>query len=117
MEIVENFKIETNLDGSGEIVLDPKSDVYIQDSVVSYKAEPSEGWRFIRWGGDLSGAFNRGVIVMTNDKDVSAYFEKIPTYNIDANVIGKGEITGLSDGPYLGGSDVTLAFSLRPDGI
>ena len=105
LQIVPTFTISMPVTGSGKIVRTPEIARYLQDDVVAVKAVPAEGWRFIRWEGNLSGAFPERNVAMSRDKTVRAVFEAIPQYILSTLAMG-GSVTG--GGTYYQGLTVTL---------
>jgi hypothetical protein len=72
---------------------------------------PDGGWRFVRWEGDLSGAFPERNVAMSRDKDVRAVFEAIPQFALTTVAPG-GTTTGA--GTYFEGTNVTLTTAPTP---
>lgn len=73
------FTVQTNVEGSGEILVDlfsgsETADGFIFGSEVELTASPSAGWRFVRWQGDLTGSANPAIITIDGNKSVTAIF-------------------------------------------
>ena len=51
---------------------------YLAGSVVTVSAESRSGFRFRRWGGDLSGSYPTGTITLSGPKSISALLDRIP---------------------------------------
>jgi hypothetical protein len=68
------YKLTTNVVGSGTIALNPPDGLYEFDTVVTLAATPAEGYRFVEWSGNLSGAANPATIIMNANKNVTATF-------------------------------------------
>jgi hypothetical protein len=81
-------------------------DRYLQDDVLSVRAVPNEGWRFVRWEGDLSGAFPERNVAMGRAKLVHAVFEAV-TPSVLNTVARGGSILG--GGTYFQGTTVSLS--------
>jgi hypothetical protein len=71
------------------------------------------GWRFLRWEGGLTGAFEKGTLVMDSDKSLTAVFEPIPKFTLEAQVFGEGFITGNEGKSYYGGENVKLSLNIK----
>jgi len=54
--------------------VEPESGVYESGERLELKAVPAEGWKFVRWGRDLTGSSNEAELVMDDNKWVVAYF-------------------------------------------
>ena len=61
---------------SGRIRLEPESsdNYYPEGSAVSLTAEPSSGWEFVTWSGELSGRDNAKTLVIDRPTGVEAVF-------------------------------------------
>jgi hypothetical protein len=66
------------LNVSGEGTVTPPAGVhdYLRNASVTLQATPAEGWRFMRWTGDLESAQNPLDIVMSSDTVVTAVFDR-----------------------------------------
>lgn len=72
--------ITTNVNGSGQVVVNPTRVVYNPDEVVSVVAVPEPGAMFTGWSGDLTGTDNPGQLTMNGNKTVTANFAPEPPY-------------------------------------
>ncbi|MCP4711346.1 MAG: hypothetical protein GY869_22225 [Planctomycetes bacterium] len=68
------YTLTTNTVGQGSITLDPAGGTYNEGTVVTVTANPTSGWQFDDWGGDLSGSTNPTTITMNSNKTVTANF-------------------------------------------
>lgn len=73
--------LTTETTGQGSIAVDAPAP-YQHNQSVTITAEPEPGWRFIGWGGDLSGQTNPLTITMDEDLLIIA--------NFDVDVSGSG---------------------------
>ena len=112
VNIVHNYVLNAEVSGQGSVIKEPSLGKYIQDSVVKVKAIPDEGWRFLRWEGGLTGAFEKGTLVMDGDTSITAVFEPIPKFTLEAQVLGEGFITGNKSKGYYGGETVQLSLNI-----
>jgi len=62
--------------GSGRIEFDPAAESYPEGTHVLIYAIPDDGWRFVEWGGDLSGSQNPDTLIIDGEKAVMATFEQ-----------------------------------------
>ncbi len=70
------FTLSTGVTGLGGITVSPSGGTYDAGTQVTLTANPSTGWQFDSWSGDLSGSSNPAVIVMNSDKSVTAIFTR-----------------------------------------
>jgi hypothetical protein len=106
VQIVPSYQLIESVVGSGHVERSTSVDGYLQDDVLRIRAEPNDGWRFLRWEGDLQGAFPERNLVMNRDKYVRAIFEAVPTFNLKVQARG-GSVTG--GGIYYDGTRVNFS--------
>jgi uncharacterized repeat protein (TIGR02543 family) len=104
---VTQYTLTVNTSGSGSVILNPSGGTYDEGTVVDLIADPTSGWQFSGWGGDLSGSTNPTTITMDANKTVTATFVENqppdpPTVNgpIDESVIGESDLILLDSGTY-----------------
>lgn len=90
---IKKPKLNTNIVGSGSITRNPNKEYYEQDQQVSLTATATSGWKFIRWGGDLTSVNMNETITMTSEKNITAYFEE---YDYKANCVFQGNDVAVS---------------------
>lgn len=73
----KQFTITTETSGSGIITLTPLSEFYEFESSIQLSAEPSEGWAFGSWSGDIESEENPLEFRITKDLNIKANFEQI----------------------------------------
>ncbi len=98
-------------EGSGNVMLDPAGGAYEENEQVTVTAEAATGWRFREWGGDLSGAINPEVVLVDNNKDITATFGSLQDFSLAVSIEPEDGGTVTLDpagGSYDGGSQVTL---------
>ncbi len=71
------YRLNTS-SSNGAITLSPSGGIYSVGTVVTVTAEPSSGYVFSSWSGDLSGSASSTTITMTGDKSVNASFMIAP---------------------------------------
>ncbi|MBU0639121.1 MAG: hypothetical protein KKB50_09680 [Planctomycetes bacterium] len=93
-EVVEEYyTLTVNTQGQGSVTLDPPGGSYGSGTNVELTANPSAGWCFDQWTGNLTGSDNPDTLSMNDDKTVTAMFaldcneNAVPDYqeNEDAN--------------------------------
>lgn len=108
----EKYKLTVNTGSGGTVTKEPDSETYQADTKVTLTAQPSEGYVFKNWSGDVSGTSNSVEITMDEDKSVSAVFEQIPSNMFSVTVTVEGGSGSVDKSPdeayYETGSQVTL---------
>jgi len=74
--VAAEYTLNSTVSGSGRIIRSPEKAVYAAGETVELAAEPSPGYRFVEWTGDLSGDAENETIKMNANASVSARFEK-----------------------------------------
>jgi len=72
--------------------VEPGSGDYPAHSTVKLTAHPLSGYQFLSWGRDASGTSPTYDLYMNSDKNVEAYFEKIPVPEIYKGSIARKEL-------------------------
>ncbi len=85
------FKLTVNIVGSGTVTRNPQGDYYSSGTVVTLTANPSTGWHFSDYSGDISTSDNPATITMDSDKTVTATF-KINQYTVTFNSEGGSSV-------------------------
>jgi len=106
--IKPTFNLVTDAVVGGSIVLDYSGGNIIEDSVVNVKAVPINGWRFVRWTGDLAGYYYDRNIVVNRQKTIGVIFEPIPQYSVKIFSNGGKVLQSPSSDMYFLGSKVDL---------
>lgn len=86
-------------DEAGTITLSPDQNSYLAETEVTVTAKANAGWKFIKfqngYGDDITD--NPYTVVMTEDADITAFFEEVLMYsnlpgsvNFDTRTTGKG---------------------------
>ena len=96
--VVGNFKrieyaLTDSVEGQGtitqKIIKAGAATNYNSGTVVELTAVPSVGWKFKEWKGSLLGTTNPQQITMDKVKTVTAVFEELPPFYLDANGVIK----------------------------
>ena len=93
---------------NGTVTKNPDSTVYSSGTVVHLTANPSTGYHFVDWTGDLTGSNNPDSIMMNANKSVTANFA-INSYPLNVTIVGHGTVTKDPDQTtYNHGTSVTV---------
>lgn len=71
--------------------VEPSGGEYIRDTSFNVEAIPNNGWRFVEWRGDFTGATNPFNLTMNGNKTLEAHFEP-QAFTLDTSTVGMGEI-------------------------
>ncbi|MEA1929637.1 MAG: hypothetical protein U9M92_02005 [Patescibacteria group bacterium] len=86
------YRLRVTHTGGGDVRISPAGDGgYEEGVVVTLTAVPETGYRFVDWGGDLSGSTSPTSITMDGNKAVTASFARL-TYAITASAELGGSI-------------------------
>jgi hypothetical protein len=105
--LVAPFRLVVEPSLGGSVGVDPPYETFVLDAPVTLTALPEDGYRFVGWSGDLSGAQNPASLLMDSDKTIGATF--VPQFRVDLQVASGGSVTlDPPGGLYDEGSTVTL---------
>ncbi len=109
--VEEKFILTVDIEGGGEVNINPDYEEYSYNTLVTLSAVPSENWEFSHWTGDVpEGEEENGEITfrMTEDKNITAHFNAIPYY-LTIHTEGEGTVVADPDQEeYFYGDEVTL---------
>jgi len=77
-EAIPSHDLSIDVIGQGTINPSIGTHKYGNGTKVTVTASPASGWKFDHWGGDVSGTSTIVIITIDSDKDITAYFEKVP---------------------------------------
>ena len=103
---LDTFVIVDNVVGGGSVSRNV-SEPYVFGQGVLLTANPSAGWSFAGWSGDLTGLVNPASLSMTANKTVTATFT-LDTFVIVDNVVGGGSVSRNVSEPYVFAQGVLL---------
>ena len=87
--VKKKYTLTVNKQGEGtvieKIIKAGAATDYNSGTVVELTATPSGGWKFKEWNGDLTGTENPKEITIDKPKTVTAVFETLPPFYLDAN--------------------------------
>ena len=86
-----NFTLTVNIDGSGDVVVDPESDFYPFGKLINLTSVPNPGWSFYNWSDDISSSINPESIIMNCNKTVTAHFVQCQ-YILNVSIVGNGTV-------------------------
>jgi uncharacterized repeat protein (TIGR02543 family) len=69
------YTLTITTDGAGMVTKNPDQPTYTTGQDVTLTAQPSTGWIFTHWTGDLTGTQNPTTITMTSNKTITAHFQ------------------------------------------
>jgi len=106
--IQSTYTLTVTAIGSGSVVLNNTGPYHIGDAI-QLTANPTVGWSFDHWSGDLSGSTNPATIVIDGNKAVTATFTQ-NTYTLSVSIapVGAGSVNLNNTGPYHYGDVVQL---------
>ncbi len=84
--IKRDYPLTIQVEGDGSVserVVTQKTTEYEHGTVIELTAEPSDGWRFDRFEGDVTGSENPQSVTVEGETVVTAYFEPQPVADIE----------------------------------
>ena len=81
------FKLSVYVFSSGgTVILDPPGESYPESTLVTLTAVPKQGWKFVRWEGDLISTENPDTVLMDDDKMILGVFEESTSVAINNDI-------------------------------
>lgn len=105
------FLLTVNTTNSGTVSLSPEryGNRYFEGETATLLAASTPGLQFQNWSGDASGTLNPLGVQMNSAKTITANFTPVPTFKLQVNVSGVGQVTlNPAGGEYASGTEVTL---------
>ncbi len=93
--IKREFPLKVNIDGEGTVserVIQPKTTDFPHGTTVELTANPSTGWIFSHWEGEVETDENPLEIVIDEAKEVTAVFI-MREYDLEINIEGEGTVS------------------------
>lgn len=94
----QNFALTVTTTGQGAVARTPDQVNYVDGTQVTLQATAADGWEFVGWGGDLTGAVNPMTITMSGAKNVEAIFKQ--KFQLQVGILGSGTVTVDPVKPY-----------------
>ncbi|MBN1861876.1 MAG: PKD domain-containing protein [Candidatus Thermoplasmatota archaeon] len=108
--VISGYLLNILVQGSGTVVKVPEKPEYSYGEVVNLTADPSAGWLFHNWSGNLTGNTNPVTITMDGNKSVIANFTVTSGYTLTITVQGSGMVVKTPNLPsYTYGQVVSLS--------
>ena len=102
------FKVTTEVIGRGTVTVVPKLEQYAYGTTVTVVASAPSGYRFVSWGGDLSGTNTPAALMVDGDKHVIATF--LPLWFLEVTASPGGSVAKEPDlARYVDGTEVLLS--------
>ncbi len=112
-EEIPAYELVVEIDGEGEVVIEPEREEYEEGTEVTLTAVPDEGWHFHEWTGDHESAEEEITIVMDDHKYLTAQFLR-DEFNLTIEIEGEGS-TDPSEGTYPYEYEEELSITANPD--
>lgn len=93
IRLVPSVSLKWSVAGEGKLECSPQQDQYLQGESVRVRAIPGDGWRWVRWEGDLSGEQPEATLILSTHRAVRAVFEPIPRHELTIEARG-GRVSG-----------------------
>jgi len=117
-EDVEYYELTLDVEGEGEVNIDPYQEEYEEGTEVELTAVPEKGHVFVEWTGDAEGTEEEITITMDGNKEITAVFEEEEYHELTVNVEGEGEVEIEPDqDEYEEGTEVELTASPEEDWV
>jgi len=91
-EELKEYTLMIDVEGEGSTEPEKGIHKYVEGEEVEVEAIADEGWYFVEWTGDHEGTEEQITITMDDNKEVTAVFEEIQTYELAVGVEGKGDV-------------------------
>lgn len=93
--IKKEYPLTINIEGEGTVqeeVIQQKTTDYPHNTIVQLTANPTEGWKFIEWNGDIEETEKVIEINVDGQKTITAVFEA-QSFSIAMHIEGEGSVT------------------------
>jgi len=88
---LKSYPVNVSVEGNGNVSVEPQQEVYQHGSTITVTPTPSEGWEFVEWSGDASGATFPLEVTVTNELNIIGVFGR-KDYPLTINVVGEGSV-------------------------
>jgi parallel beta-helix repeat protein len=69
-----HYSLNISVEGSGTVTQNPEQEYYTYDQIVTLTANPTNGWCFDHWSGDLAGNTNPIMFIVNGNMTITAHF-------------------------------------------
>jgi len=76
-EDLEEYELTVDIEGEGEVEIDPDQEKYFEGLEVDLKAIPEDGWSFMEWTGDHESREEEITLVIDENKSLTAHFREM----------------------------------------
>jgi len=96
-EVVEHYELTVNIEGQGDVYIDPDQEEYEEGTEVLLESIAFEGWQFVEWTGDHESTDEEITVTMDGDKEITAHFAEQASFEVsmispeDGDEFEKGE--------------------------
>ncbi|MDI6765500.1 MAG: hypothetical protein QME52_01540 [Bacteroidota bacterium] len=104
------YNLNINTIGNGTVTKSPELALYDSSTTVTLTANPSTGYRFSSWSGDVLGTVNPISVVMNSEKNITATFLQ-NTFIITATAGANGTIAPSGDVSVVYGANQLFAIT------
>ncbi len=118
----ERFEVEVDIQGKGQVDLQPNDGPFEAGTLVKLTAEPMPGYRFVKWtnrSGETVSKDNPLFIKVTGDTELQAVFEKEQVLEIQAfklvDPLSGADVKTLSSGATIELNDNFQVFNIRAE--
>ncbi len=111
-EEINYYTLTTNVEGEGDVEIDPDQDEYKEGTKVKIEAISEEDWYLDEWTGDYNSTLIETEIEMNEDKEITANFKEGKGYELKISPLQNPDFGNLNPEPgvhiYGEGTEVTL---------
>jgi uncharacterized repeat protein (TIGR02543 family) len=97
VQIWTTLPLSVTTSGAGSVSISPApyaaGNLYVNDTLVTLTATPSNGWAFAGWTGDSTATTNVTTVLMDRPRAVQAVFLLTPTYPLLTSTPGGGSVS------------------------
>jgi hypothetical protein len=89
-EKIPKYKLNINIEGSGEVFTSPEDSLYLEGTEVELSVQPSLGWVFDGWSGDTTSIEETITVKMDSNISIIARFEESPEGKFELRISNAG---------------------------
>ncbi len=111
---VTQYTLTVQTSGQGSVVTMPPGNTFDAGTILILMAQPSSGWEFSAWSGDVSGTTANQQLTMDADKTITATFTETVIQDSEAPTWPSGAGAASAD---IGATFLTLAWDEAQDNV